>query len=158
MAPAPTLAEQQAALVAALAGIGDVPAGFDATRVKAAASALAFKRARAVAHAWPSLRAMLGDDFRACFAAYAATAPIPQQGGPLADGRRFARYLATRMPLTDEARLQALSIDLRYRHTSAGLQPRRWPHIRVAWLGNARCVVVAGGDRRFSLRLPRLGR
>ena len=44
-----TLHDQQSALIAALAGNAPVPAGFDAGRVQAAASALAFKRARAVA-------------------------------------------------------------------------------------------------------------
>jgi hypothetical protein len=152
------LAQQQAALVAALTGQGPLPAGFDAARVRAAADALAFKRARAVAQAWPSVRAMLGADFRASFAAYATTAPLPQHGGPLADGRCFVRYVGARVPLTDAIKLQALSIDLRYRQTAAGLLSRRGPQVRVAWLSQARCVVVAIGERLFRLRLPRLRR
>jgi hypothetical protein len=142
------LAEQQAALVAALAGTGDVPPGFDPARVRAAASALAFKRARAAAQAWPGLRAMLGDDFRNRFAAYASTTPLPQHGGPLADGRAFVRYLAARLPLSDDVTLQALSFDLR----------RSWLRMRFASLHDAGCLVAAIGDYRVRLRLPRLGR
>jgi hypothetical protein len=143
-----TLAERQAALVAALAGADAVPAGFDAARVRAAASALAFKRARAAAHAWPGVRAMLGDDYRRRFEAYAVTTPIPQHGGPLADGRAFVRYLAALMPLSDDVTLQALSFDL----------AASWPRIRAAWLRDARFVVVAIGAYRVRLRLPFLGR
>jgi len=153
-----TLADQQTGLVAALTGNGPLPPGFDAVRLRAAADALAFKRARAVAQAWPSVRAMLGAEFRACFAAYALTAPIPQLGGPLADGRRLLRYVAARMPLNDDARLQALAVDLRYRLTAEGLLRRRWPKLLFAWLPGARCVAIGFGDRRFRLRLPRLGR
>jgi len=153
-----TLAEQQANLVAALTGKGPLPPGFDATRLRAAAAALAFKRARAVAQAWPSLHAMLGNDFRACFAAYAAQAPIPQHGGPLADGRAFVRYVAARMPVTDEVKQQILSVDLRYRQASTGLLRRRWPQLRVAWLRGAHCLLMGLGDRRFRVPLPRLGR
>jgi hypothetical protein len=110
------------------------------------------------AQAWPSLRAMLGDDFRLLFAAYAETAPLPQQGGPLADGRRFVRHVAARIRLTDDPRMQALSVDLRYRQTSAGLLRRRWPQLRFAWLPGARRLVVGFGDSSFRLRLPCLGR
>jgi len=152
-----TLHDQQSALIAALAGNAPVPAGFDAGRVQAAASALAFKRARAVAQAWPSLRVMLGDDFRARFGAYAASTPLPQQGGPLADGLRFVHYLARQMPLADEVKLQQLSVDARYRRTRTGLSPRRYPRIRVAWLAKARCTVIALGAWRFRLQWPRFG-
>ena len=142
-----TLADQQAALLAALAGNGPVPAGFDAARVRAAADALAFKRARAVAKTWPSLRAMLGDAFRERFAAYAATTPLPLHGGPLADGRGFAHFLANRVQLSDEAKLQVLSIDTRYRVTGSGLISRRWPSVHAAWLRNSDCAVVTFGTR-----------
>jgi hypothetical protein len=153
-----TLADQQAALLAALAGNGPVPAGFDAARVRAAADALAFKRARAVAKMWPSLHAMLGDDFRERFAAYAGTTPLPVHGGPLADGRYFARFLANRVQLSDEAKLQVLSIDTRYRVTASGLISRRLPSLHAAWLRNSGYAVVTFGARRWRLRLPRSGR
>jgi hypothetical protein len=148
-----TLADQQAALVAALAGNGTIPAGFDAARVRAAADALAFKRARAVAQAWPSLRTMLGEQFRDRFAAYAGTTSLPQQGGPLADGRRFARYLAPQMPLTDAARLQILAVDLHYRSGAVGLVRRRLPWLGLTWIAQSRRVVIALGARRYSFGL-----
>lgn len=153
-----TLAAQQAALMAALAGSAPPPAGFDATRVRSAAAVLAAKRARAVARAWPGVRTMLGDRFGARFARYAATVPLPAQGGPLADGRAFVRCLARDMALPDDVRLQVLAIDVRYRRTHAGLAPRRWPAARATWLPQARSAVVAIGTRRFWLVLPRLRR
>jgi len=157
--PEMSLADQQAALVAALAAEGPVPAGFDPARLRAAAAALAFKRARAVAHAWPSLRAMLGGDVRETFAAYAAVAPLPARGGPLADGRRFARFIARQLDLSDAARMQALSIDARYRETAAGLVRRRVPTLRATWLRNRRSVMIAVGEHRYRLQWPlRLGR
>src|SRR5262249_43998696 len=137
------LADQQAALLAALASAGPVPDGFDALRVRAAADALAFKRARAVASAWPSLRAMLGDDFRATFAAYGAAAALPAHGGAIADGRRFARFIAQQMRLSDDARLQALAIDAQYRESDDGLVRRRIPALRAAWLSRRGCAVIA---------------
>ena len=153
-----TLADQQAALVAALAGTAPAPAGFDADRIRAATDTLAFKRARAVARAWPSVHTMLGADFRERFAAYAATTPLPAQGGPLADGRRFVRFLAKQMPLSDGTRLQALSIDVHYRQTVEGLERRYWPNVGAAWLPDSHNAVVALGSHRFRLVLPRLRR
>ena len=152
--PEMSLADQQAALVAALTAEGPVPAGFDPTRLRAAADALAFKRARSVANAWPSLRAMLGGDFRETFAAYAAVAPLPAHGGALADGRRFARFIARQLDLSDDARMQALAIDARYRETEAGLLRRRVPALRAAWLRNRRSVVLAFGEHRYRLQSP----
>lgn len=149
-----TLADRQAALLAALAGEGAVPAGFDVSRVSAAAEALAFKRARAVVQAWPSLRTMLGGQFRDRFAAYAATTPLPAEGGPLADGRRFARMLACERTLSDETRLQVLSVDVNWREIGAGLRPRRWPVVRIARLRERAVVVIAFGARRYEIQLP----
>jgi hypothetical protein len=146
------LAEQQAALMAALAGKAPVPAGFDAARVQAAAAALAFKRARAVAQTWPSTRAALGDRFRELFADYAIRTPLAQDGGPLADGRRFVQDLSRHTRLTDATLMQALSFDTRYRFTAQGAARRRWPALRCAWLWQSRTLAVAFGERiyRFS--------
>ena len=88
------LAAEQAALVRALVDGGPVPAGFDPDRVQATAAALARKRAREVARAWPALAAELGDDFTARFLADAARRPPPARGGALADGLAFAGALA----------------------------------------------------------------
>lgn len=153
-----TLAEQQAAIVAALTRNGPVPDGFDLDRVQAAADALAFKRARAVARAWPGLRAMLGAELRARFATYVSHARLPEQGGPLADGRAFVRWLAGQMPLADDVALQVLSVDQRWRQTARGLVPRRGPRVGFAWLPDMQCAIVAIGARELRLRLPRLRR
>src|SRR5215831_12851456 len=86
--------------------------GRDDTRHRDSGMTLAEQQAaRAAAQAWPGVRAMLGDDFRNRFAAYASTTSLPQDGGPLADGRAFVRYLAARMPLSDDVTLHALSFD-----------------------------------------------
>ncbi len=155
---APTLAQRQAALVAALTGNGPVPEGFDAARVRAAAEALAAKRARACLQAWPGLRALLGADFRAHFDAYAVGSSIPEAGGPLADGRRFVRELAATLPLTDDVALQALAVDQRWRSVRSGLVPRRWPRLGVARLHGARRLVIAFGGAELRLPFPRSGR
>ena len=150
-----TLAQQQAALTAALVGQATVPPGFDADRVRAAADALAFKRARAVLHAWPGLRTSLADTFRAHFAAYAAAHPIPALGGPLADGRAFVRHLVRTVAVSDEIRLQALALDASYRSTRAGLVRRRVRVPRLAWLPGARGIALAFGDRIYRFAFAR---
>jgi hypothetical protein len=98
---------------------------------------------------------MLGADYRAQFAAYAARTPLPQNGGPLADGRRFVQYLAARMSLTDDAKLQALAIDASYRLSSTGLVRRRLPALRFGWLAQSRALAVVIGPRIQRFVLPR---
>jgi hypothetical protein len=144
------LAAQQAALVTALMARGEPPAGFDAARLRAAAASLARKRARAAARAWPGLAQALGPRFGGLFAAYAEAVTLPHQGGPLADGRAFAGWLAARGELPEAARLQAMAVDLHYAATRTGLVPRRRPTVRVAWLRRSRRLIVA-------VRLPWLG-
>lgn len=144
------LAAQQAALVTALMAGGAPPAGFDVTRLRAAADSLARKRAGAVARAWAGLARALGRRFGELFTAYAEMSPLPREGGPLADGRAFARWLARRGELPQAGRLQALAVDLRYSEDRDGLVPRRWPACRFAWLGQPRRLIVA-------VWLPRLG-
>ncbi len=144
------LAAQQATLVSALMARGEPPADFDGTRLRAAIVSLARKRARAVARAWPGLALELGRCLDERFAAYAADVPLPRAGGPLADGRAFARWLADRGELPEVGRLQALAVDLRFASTGSGLLPRRGPTCRIAWLRRSRRLVVA-------VRLPWLG-
>ena len=100
------LAAEQAALVRALVDGGPVPGGFDPDRVRATSAALAGKRAREVARAWPVLAAELGEDFTGRFLAFAAGRPPPARGGALADGLAFARALARqgRLPAQRPAR------------------------------------------------------
>src|SRR5262249_38010118 len=142
--------------VQALTGQQPPPFGFDVAQVATAAAALAQKRCRSVATSWPALTRALGERFEPAFAAFAAAVPLPEIGGPLADGRAFARAVGV---LPDEARLEVLAVDLRFRSTKRGLRPRRVPALRFAWLRQSRRLVlgVCGrwlGMRWLSLRLP----
>jgi hypothetical protein len=136
------LAKEQAALAAALTARGEPPAGFDEGRLRASVDALARKRARAVARAWTEMAQSLGARFFTLFGEYAGESPMPRQGGALADGRRFARWLATRGELPDSGRLQALAVDLRYAASPEGLSPRKWPRCKAVWLRETRRLVI----------------
>jgi hypothetical protein len=144
------LAAQQADLVRALAGKALVPGGFDTAQVKTTAESLGTKRAMAVARAVPALRQALGERFAKKFATYAAQKALPREGGPLADGRAFARTLASAGELPDAARLELLDVDLRFASTPFGLTPRRGPALAAALLGQPRRLLVG-------VRLPWLG-
>jgi hypothetical protein len=137
------LAAAQAELVAALVAGGAAPPGFDHGHLAAAAAALVAKRARAAARAWPDLATALGDRFAARFAAFAARTPQPRHGGPLADGRAFARWLAEAGALPEAGRLQLLAVDLRYAASADGLRPRRAPRVKAALLRRP-CRLVLG--------------
>jgi hypothetical protein len=136
------LAAGQAALVRALVGGGPVPGGFDPDRVRATSTALARKRAREVARAWPVLAAELGEEFTGRFLAFAAGRPPPARGGALADGLALARALAGQGRLPGNARVEALL-------AAAHLSPSP---ARLA-------ATLAGPPRRLvvTVRLPRLG-
>jgi hypothetical protein len=136
------LAADQAALVRALVGGGPVPDGFDPDRVGATSAALAGKRAREVARAWPALAADLGEDFTGRFLADAARRPPPARGGALADGLAFARALARSGRLSGDARVEAML-------AAAHLSTRP---LRLA-------ATVAGPPRRLvvAVRAPALG-
>jgi hypothetical protein len=136
------LAAEQAALVRALVDGGPVPGGFDPERVRATSAALARKRAREVARAWPVLAAELGEDFTGRFLAFAAGRPPPARGGALADGLAFARALARQGRLPGEARVEAL---LAAAHLSGSAT-----RLAATLAGRPRRLVVA-------VRLPGLG-
>jgi hypothetical protein len=90
-----SLAERQAALVAALVAGEAVPDGFDPALVGAARAALLRKRAGEVAAAWPLLAAAYGTEWPAAFGAWAAgRAP----GGSLRDGWDFATAAGAALP------------------------------------------------------------
>ena len=153
-----SLHSQQAVLVSALVSQGELPAGFDKKRLHAAAASLARKRAWAVARTWPGLTQGLGPRFGELFAAYAEDMPLPSQGGPLADGRAFARWLKVGGELPEAGFLQSLAVDLRYARKSDGLVIRKWPTCKTAWLPLSRRLVMAArlpwlGERWLSIRL-----
>jgi len=140
--PRERLAAEQAALVRALLGGGPVPGGFDPGRVAATSAALARKRAREVARAWPVLAADLGESFTGRFLADAARRPPPARGGALADGLAFADALARSGRLPPTARIEQMA-------ARAHLSTRP---VRLA-------ATVAGPPRRLvvTVRAPGLG-
>lgn len=155
------LAKQQAALVAALSGRAPAPAGFDRSRLSAATDALARKRMAAVARAWPQLARALEKRFPDCFGAYASATTLPEHGGPLADGRAFARWLEAHRELPSAGALEALAVDLQYVMSPHGLVRRRGPVVKFAWLPQLRRLVVAlriPWHGEYSFRIPLLVR
>jgi hypothetical protein len=146
------LAERQAALVWALVAGAAVPAGFDPERVRLAAGSLDRKRRHAVAEVWPGLAEALGEAFAPRFADYAARRDLPARGGPLADGRAFAGWLADTGHLPDAGREQALAVDARFAAGPDGLHPRRWLGVRAGWLPGSRQLLVVAWLNRFGCR------
>lgn len=144
------LVVRQADLMRALTAHGSLPAGFDASRIHAAALSLKKKRARAAARMWPRLARAVGERLDALFEAYAGAVPLPGEGGALADGRAFARWLHERGALPEAGRLEALAVDLRYASIQGGLVRRRWPVLKVARDREMRRLILA-------VRLPLIG-
>jgi hypothetical protein len=136
------LGAEQAALVRALIDGGPVPGGFDPDRVRATSAALARKRAREVARAWPALAAELGEDFTGRFLAEAARRPPPARGGALADGLAFADALARQGRLPGNARVERMlaaarlsTRPVRLAATAAGPPRRLVVTVRAPGLG-----------------------
>lgn len=145
----------QEALIRSLTGDGRPPEGVDRDRLAASARTLAVKRSRSVAAIWPSLAASLDDRFATEFAEFAATVSLPARGGPLADGWAFARWLTDRGTFPSAARIERLSVALRFRETSEGLEPRRGPVVRVAWMApHGQPVLAARWAGRFEFWIP----
>ena len=136
-------AAHQAQLLDALLHGDNPPQGFAAAQADAAGRALRGKRARAVARAWPALAIDLGDTFGAHFDVFARATDPPSTAGPLADGLAFARSIAAKTRLGDEARAELLL-------ARAALH-RRAPFVRIARLREPqlRLLLVA--------RLPWIG-
>jgi hypothetical protein len=108
--------------------------GFDAERMQVASQALANKRRREAARAWPTVARWLGNDFASQFDRYSKQTPPPENGGPLADGWAFLRCLEAADRLPSDVRLARYAVDLRYRSRASGLSPRRSPTIRASLL------------------------
>jgi hypothetical protein len=143
------LAAQQAELVASLLGSAAPPPGFDEERLQAAAEALAIKRERSLAKAWPALAASLRDRFHPQFAAYAASHPLPP-GGPKEDGFRFAKVLLSTGSLPDDGHRELLALSLRHSLRGDGLRRRAAPALVAGVLRQSPCLVVG-------FRVPMLG-
>jgi hypothetical protein len=113
-----SLAERQAALVAALVAGAPVPPGFDPRLIGVARTALLRKRAGEVARHWPLLAASFGAAWPATFAAWAADRP---SNGSLRDGWDFAlAHAPSEGPAADELREHAATW-----HYDGSSAPRR---------------------------------
>ena len=148
------IAAAQADLLRAVAGHADPPAGFDGTQIRSTSRALASKRSRAAARAWPALDAAIGPAGLArqfaAFAAFAAAHPLPRDGGPLADGYAFAGFLRRARELPDEGPFGGAGVTLRYRPCASGLLPRR----RGVWSGA--CLLTRPRRLVLAVRHPGL--
>ena len=134
------LAGQQAALVAALTGIGAAPAGFDPVRLEVARKALLRKRSGEVAKSWPLLRAALGPEFLPTFSQWAADRPT---SGGWRDGFAFAGQLAERHELPAAARTEWRRRRLQWSVDGTGtVRRRRFPTAAVI---DGRLLVQVGG-------------
>jgi hypothetical protein len=136
-----TLADRQAAVVAALVAGAPAPPGFDTHRVRATAAALLRKRTGEVAAAWPLLAAALGANWPASFVAWAAGRP---PAGSLRDGWDFARSLDRSPAGLPPLAAQELSVREATWHYDGVSAPRR--RRRPAWRrsGGAVHLQVAG--------------
>jgi hypothetical protein len=117
-----SLADQQAALVAALVAGGELPSGFDERTVGAAREALVRKRAGEVAARWPVLAASLRPQWTVVFGQFAAGRPT---AGPLRDGWDLARRLADEGRLSATARGELRTRERFWRYDGASAPRRR---------------------------------
>ncbi|MGX1304027.1 uncharacterized protein (UPF0276 family) [Streptomyces albogriseolus] len=122
------LALAQTAVLSSLVAGTPVPEGFDRTRMRVQARALAAKRADVVAKVAPELPEILGDAYRPAFLAYAQTRPMT--GGYRQDAMTFVEQLLRPGRLEDPRTRR----DLREWHRDrSGPRPRsRRPAIRLA--------------------------
>jgi hypothetical protein len=139
------LAAREAELVRALHG-GPVPAGLDEKMIGLTRDALARKRARQVARAFPALARDLGSEYQAQFVAFAETNP-PQNEGGLADGLAFGAYAARRWRLSDDSRVELMIAGSRL---NGRLEPRRGPYLAATATRRPAGVIIVA-------RLPGLG-
>jgi hypothetical protein len=144
------VASEQQTFLAALVSNTEAPSGADQAKFAAAKEALLRKRVRSVAKSWPGLARDLGESFFEEFRAFAEVEPLPQQGGPLADGLAFARRWARANSLSEAARLEVLAVRVQHVQRRTGLVPRR---------GLALVCGMFQGPRRLviGVRLPWLG-
>ena len=136
------VAREQETLVSALVANGPVPAGFAAGRIHSAARALQRKRLRTLRHAWPVLAKAFTLTLEEDLAEYFASTPMPTQGGGLADGRSFIRWLAQKQTLPDEVKIGAARFDVQFVVSSSGIRPRRWPTCRVLLASQPRRILL----------------
>jgi hypothetical protein len=133
---------EQKELVNALVGNGPLPDGFNHERLQVCKDALVEKRKWAITKAWPLLVQSLGESFDELFAMFVAKVPWSIKGGPLADGREFARILKRTAQLPDAGKIQALAFDLHYTLKDGRFVDRTGPLMAVSLLKRPRRIVI----------------
>jgi hypothetical protein len=149
------LAARQVELIRALYG-GPPVKGLDARMVALTSAALAQKRARAVASAWPALASELATDFAGRFVAYALATPPPDCGA-LADGLAFSQVLAREGHLPSDVRIEHIVATARVRLRHHRLVTRRGPHLAATITGRPRRLVIVVSLPPIGTRLIMLG-
>ena len=139
------LASEQATLISALHGIGQLPAGFDADHLKLAAASLARKRFRAVQKTWPATAAALGNQFWEVSRSYCDQHPAPPEN-PFEDGYQFVQWLERKRMLPPKGRVELAC----HRVTGSGL-----PRILYDSANRELLILLRMRDavRRFRLKL-----
>ncbi len=155
--PRARLAARQAELVRALYG-GSPAQGLDQHRVRLTSNALARKRARAVARAWPALPRELGAQYAERFVAYARVTP-PPDAGAFADGLAFSQVMAREQRLSGDARIEHMLATTCNKLRRNRLAARRGPpagggHNPLAAPPRYHRQLPAHRARLISIRLP----
>jgi hypothetical protein len=144
---------QEAELVASLTSLGPTPLRMDLQRIAAIRRALALKRVRVVARAWPSLRQALGDDFERVALGVLATAPMAARFPAIADGLAIAEHCRCTGAINDPVRLALLDIRVNWTSSGSAFRRRRWPWVGVTTLRDSGRIAVAARLRRSHIWL-----
>jgi hypothetical protein len=140
------LQARQLQLLQALRG-GTLPDGFDAAAVQRCGQSLIRKRTREAARALPAHSRWLERLWVPQFARFAIEQPAPSQGGPMADGLAFLRWLQVQslieQPAPRNVRVEAFFVRLRWKSTPDGAEPRRGPRIRLAFFTDRPRMLLA---------------
>ena len=152
------LAAREAELVRALHG-GPVPDGLDEHMIGLTKDALARKRARQVARAFPSMVRDVGREYQVRLEAFARTNP-PREEGSIADGIAFGASVARERRLSDDARVELMVARSTVTAHRGRLKPRRGPYLGATVTHSPLGVIVVGrlpgrGTRVISLGAPR---
>ena len=118
--------------------------------------ALADKRARAVAKAWPALARGLGAEYGERFAGYARVTP-PPDGGAVADGLAFSQVLARERHLPDDARIERMLVTAHVKLRHNRLTARHGLRLTATVTGPPRRLVVVVSIPPVGARLIVLG-
>lgn len=155
------LAVAQTDLLEALDSGQSIPPGFNPQQVALAAHTLSKKRARVVERTWPMVAAALAEAFELAFLQYARHNKIPSDGGPLTDGRLFARFLEERGNFPESALQEVLSFDLSYSLRGGKIALRYGFGMRCVKLSNSSSLLLGlrltSGRLRFFRHKPTFG-